>query len=378
MAGGADQRGRHSPVAGGRRGGSLPDGRHHQHDGAGRIHRCPRRRRGRRDHRCREHRPAPARAPQVRQRQVDRADHPRSVDRGALRHRPRDDDRRTGSDARVLHGRTVGRVLRAAGPGLPGRDAGLHGGGADGDASPVPAAAGSRAHRAPGVSAGALAQAPLRDSAFAGREDAPRDFRGRRPLRRRSHRRVAFPRGVAASRVQGKGLPDALGSARGNLAPGDLPHHTGSQPRAARHSRRAQLRRPYRSRSRRGRALRRELHRELDQRRSQGGLRHGARERRGRGRRLSRALPRRANLSEGADQGGADRGGRIHRRAHLRPRAAGPARKGARGGRRAEGHPRAHRPPSGTTGRGAAGAGQGEPGERGPLRGQARATCAGW
>ena len=83
------------------------------------------------------------------------------------------------------------------------------------------------------------------------------------------------------------------------------------------------------------------------------------------GRRLSRAVSRRADLPEGTHQGGADRRRRIHRRAHLRPRAAGAARQGgARCEARAEGHPRPGRPARGAAGRSAAGAGQGQPRRR--------------
>ena len=91
--------------------------------------------------------------------QIDRAHHSRSVARGAARHLPGDGDHRTGRDAGVLHGRAGGRVLRAAGARLHPRDAGFDGGGADRYAGAVPAAAQSRRHRAPGVAAGAVAQA---------------------------------------------------------------------------------------------------------------------------------------------------------------------------------------------------------------------------
>ena len=62
------------------------------------------------------------------------------------------------------------------------------------------------------------------------------------------------------------------------------------------------------------------LRRELDQRRSVGRLRRDGGQHPGGGRRLSRALPGRADLPEGTDQGGLDRDERGHHRPDLRPR----------------------------------------------------------
>ena len=63
VAGGADQRDRHSAVAGRCRARALRARRHDQRHGAGRVRDRARRRRRRRDHRRREHRAAPAPAP---------------------------------------------------------------------------------------------------------------------------------------------------------------------------------------------------------------------------------------------------------------------------------------------------------------------------
>ncbi len=101
---------------------------------------------------------------------------------------------------------------------------------------------------------------------------AARDVLSRAGADSRGRHDLAAARRVAAAVVQGAGLPDALGAARRDFPHGDLPHHATGQPGTARHSGRSQLRRPYRPRRRRGRTLRHQLHRELDQRRSVGGL----------------------------------------------------------------------------------------------------------
>ena len=105
-------------------------------------------------------------------------------------------------------------------------DAGLDGGGADGDAGAVPAAAQPRRHRAAAVAAGAVAQASLR-----------------RDARRASSRRRARPSppplvivvaAIACGRSSGASLLPAFKerdflmhwvTRRGNLAPGDVPDH---------------------------------------------------------------------------------------------------------------------------------------------------------
>ena len=84
--------------------------------------------------------------------------------------------------------------------------------------------------------------------------------------------------------------------------------------------RRAQLRRPHRPGAARRRGRRHQFRRELDQHRSRRSTTTRPRGSPGGRRRLSRALPRRADLPEGADPGGADRLERGDRRPHLRPR----------------------------------------------------------
>ena len=87
------------------------------------------------------------------------------------------------------------------------------------------------------------------------------------------HRDMAAARALAAAVVQGARLPDALGDRSEHLASGDGPdHHRGEQGTAF-HPRGAQLRRPYRPGVPGRRGGRRQFRRELDQHRSQGGLR---------------------------------------------------------------------------------------------------------
>ena len=88
--------------------------------------------------------------------------------------------------------------------------------------------------------------------------------------------RLAAARPVAAAGFQGARLPDALGDASPAPRTRDVPHHAAGQPGTARHPGRAQFRLPHRARDRRRRARRHELHRELDQRRSERRLRQDA------------------------------------------------------------------------------------------------------
>ena len=100
-------------------------------------------------------------------------------------------------------------------------------------------------------------------------------------------------------------LPDALGREAGQLNRGDAAHHRAREQGAARHPWRAKLRIAYRPCRGGGRSRRAELHRALDQPRSQRRLRGDGREGPGGRRRLSGPVSRSADLPPRAHQGGA-------------------------------------------------------------------------
>ena len=179
---------------------------------------------------------------------------------------------------------------------------------------------------------------------------------------------VAFPvsRRSLPARVQGDGLPDALGRQARNVARGDDAHHDSGEQGTADDSRCAQLRVAHRSGGGRRRGRRTELCRIVDQHRSRGGLRrHGPRDPDDGGR-LPRALSRRADLSARAHQRGPDGSERKRRRSPVR---AGPRRPADEGGRDQVGHRRRRgrdEPQGGATGprpadRSAAETGRGAP-----------------
>ena len=148
--------------------------------------------------------------------------------------------------------------------------------------------------------------------------------------RGRRRRRLAVPRTLAASVVQGARFSDALAHAARNLASGDVSGDRSGEPRAQVHSRRAQLRRPYREGARRGRAGRHRLHRELisvDPNVDYDKTLSAVQETVG----GYPDLSRRPDLSQGAHQGGPDWRQRVDRRAHLRPGHPGAARTGGAG-----------------------------------------------
>ena len=271
----------------------------------------PRRRRRRRDHRRREHRaPAAAsiaaRAAPSHDRSIvlDASVEVRSADR--LRHADRRRRRRAG----LLPGGSDGRLLPAAGPLLRAGGAGLAAGRADGHAGAVPDPARNGAARAPRVAPRRVAAARLP----AGRWRAS-IRRPRRPMStvgavmRWRACCVCAPAGpVAAARLQGARLPDALGDPAGHLASGDdraSPTQASKELRAIPGVRNfgAHIGQAFLA----DEVVRHRLRRELDQHRSRGRLRQDARHRPGDGGRLPRPLPRRADLPEGAHPGGADR-----------------------------------------------------------------------
>ena len=142
--------------------------------------------------------------------------------------------------------------------------------------------------------------------------------------------RAVSRRGVPAelSRVR---LPDALGREAGHVARGDAPDHRARQPRADGGAGRPELRRAHRPGRSRRRGRRAELHRAVDQPRSVGRLRGDRRKSPVDRRRIPRPLSRPADLPARADQGGADRRERHHRRPRLRAGARAAASAGAGG-----------------------------------------------
>jgi Cu/Ag efflux pump CusA len=131
-------------------------------------------------------------------------------------------------------------------------------------------------------------------------------------------------------------------------------HHDPGQQGAACHPRCAQFRlahRPGRGGRRGGRP---QFHRAVDQHRARRGPQVNPGPHPGSGGRLSRAVSRRADLPEGAHQGGADRGGGERRGANLRPRSGGAAR-ARQGGREGDGRdPGCDQPQGRAAGAGAA------------------------
>ena len=264
MARRADQRDRDSAFARGRRPGAVCDGRVDQHDGARGIHCRARIGRRRCDHRCRERRAAitpgtSGRIPAFHA-TVDRAHHPRRVARSAAIDLARDADHRPRGDAGVLHGRIVGRILRAARAVVPAGDAGVDDRRADGDAGDVPDPARSDRSAVARIAARAVAEAPLRVGALAHHRSSARDVH-----RRRGHRRCRaggpaflWPRSAAV--VQRARFPDALRACRRDVARRNLPHHAARQPGIARDSRCRKFRRPHRPCDQRRRAVRHQLH----------------------------------------------------------------------------------------------------------------------
>ena len=156
-------------------------------------------------------------------------------------------------------------------------------------------------------------------------------FAGGRRHRRRRIRRRTPPRAGAAPELQGARLPDALGHQARHVAGRGGAHHDASREGAAGHPGGAQLRRPHRAGARVGRAGRPRVRGELDQRRSLGALRRDPGQDPGGGRWLPGRSSRRADLSQGAHQRGADRIGRGDRRADLRSGARRAAGEGGRG-----------------------------------------------
>ncbi len=221
-----------------------------------------------------------------------------------------------------------------------------------------PAAAGAQARlRAGAVPAAAPALA-------GGRRGAGRDARR---AARRPH--AGQP---AAAELQGARLPHALAHAARHVAGGGVQDLRRRLPGSARDPRRAQLRVPHRPGAARRRGVRGRPRRELDQRRSGRGLRHraraGARDRRA----LSGPVPRRADLSARAHQGGAHRQQRVDRRPPVRPRPRHAARQG-RGDREAHRRgPRRGRRARRSPDRSAAHRGGARPRRGPPARSQAR------
>ena len=185
------------------------------------------------------------------------------------------------------------------------------------------------------LSAGAWSPASRRccacSSAATGRARgaaAPAGPRLRRGGRAVGGRRADLPdaRLAAAAELQGARLPDALAHRAVDVGARGEAHLDPRLPRPPRDPRRAQLRLAHRPGAALGRDLRRLLRRELDQRRRGGRLRQDARLRAPHGRGLPRPVPRRADLSARADQGGPDRDERVDRRADIGARARRPAR----------------------------------------------------
>ena len=235
----------------------------------------------------------------------------RRVARGAQRRRLRQPDRRPGVPAGLLPRRPGRLVLPAAGAGLRAGDPGLAAGRADGDAGAVAACCcrGRRRARArrrwsPWLKRALPARCCRRcvDAAAAGRSASL-------VVAFVAHRRRRVPL------LGEEFLP--------NFQETDFLMHWVEKPgtsleamrritvrasqRAAGDPRRAQLRLAHRPGRGRRRGRRAELHRAVDQHRSDGRLRRDGRQDPGGGRRLSRPVPRPADLPEGADQGGADR-----------------------------------------------------------------------
>ena len=273
-----------------------------QHDGPGGVRDRPRGRRRRRDHRRREHRAAPA---------------PASQRRAATSRRRRSSSRPrsrcaapivyatliivAGAAAGLLPDGPDRRVLPAAGALLRAGGAGLARGRPDRHAGAVPDPAGEGAARAPRVAARRVAAAWLRAVLAA---DHPQAAPGVR--RRRRHRGWPAWRCCRSSgsrccptfkerdflmhwmtKPGTSGPEETRISIRGQSELRAIPgvRNFGS------HIGQALLD---------GRGRRHLLRRELDQRRSLGRLRRDARRSSGGGRRLPGALPRRADLSEGA------------------------------------------------------------------------------
>jgi Cu/Ag efflux pump CusA len=119
--------------------------------------------------------------------------------------------------------------------------------------------------------------------------------------------RAAKPgRGVPAE-LQGDGLPHALGREARHIAGSDASHHGQCQQGTAFRARRAQLRLAHRPRRGRRRSGRTKLHRAVDQPRSELSITTDRREGAGDCRRVSGPVSRSAHVSQGADQGSADR-----------------------------------------------------------------------
>ena len=142
------------------------------------------------------------------------------------------------------------------------------------DAGAVPDAAAAGAARDAGRAVPGAAEGPLpRVAARAARSAAARPCRARPSLFAVTlGARRAARRGVHAE-LQGVRLPDALGREARHLAGSHAAHHGARQPRAAGHPRRAQLRRAHRPGRGGRRGGRAQLHRALDQPRSDGAVR---------------------------------------------------------------------------------------------------------
>ena len=141
------------------------------------------------------------------------------------------------------------------------------------------------------------------------RGGGPRTARGRRH---------APARTVAPAGVQGTRLPDALDHQAGHVAAGRGADHHVVRRGPGRDPGRAQLRGAHRSGEQRRRGRGAGVRRELDQHRSRSRLRRDLAGGPDGGGRVPGPLPRRADVPEGADPGGAHRDRRGDRRANLR------------------------------------------------------------